>query len=124
LLRLAAPVVAAELGWMAMWLVDTMLVGRVGPEAIGAVSVGGSLFYTIAIFGVGLLLGLDYAVAHAYGAGRIREAQARPYFDATRWSLLPLLLFAALRRYLQGLGLVLPVTLTIVSANLVNAVGG
>jgi MATE family multidrug resistance protein len=164
LVRLALPVVIAELGWMAMWLVDTMLVGRVGAEAIGAVSVGGNLFFTIAIFGMGLLLGLDYTVAHAHGAGRTRAAhealidgmylgvvataaltavacaaipllahaglnprvlaQARPYFAATLWSLLPLLLFAAFRRYLQGLGLVLPVTATIVSANLVNAAAG
>ena len=37
---LAWPVAAAELGWMAMGLVDTMLVGRVGAEAIGAVLEG------------------------------------------------------------------------------------
>ncbi len=162
--RLAGPVIIAELGWMAMWIVDTMLVGRVGTEAIGAVSVGGNLFFTIAVFGIGLLLGLDYTVAHAHGAGRMRDAhealvdgmvlatvaaaaltvvayaalpllprlgvnrdvltQARPYFLATLWSLLPLLLFTALRRYLQALGLVLPFMVTIVTANVVNAIAG
>ena len=35
--RLALPVVIAELGWMAMGVVDTLMVGRLGPEAIGAV---------------------------------------------------------------------------------------
>ena len=35
---LAAPLVLTELGWMAMGIVDTMFVGRVSAEAIGAVS--------------------------------------------------------------------------------------
>ena len=37
---LAAPLVLTELGWMAMGIVDTMFVGRVSAEAIGAVSLG------------------------------------------------------------------------------------
>ena len=38
MLRLAAPLVTAELGWMGMGVVDTMMVGRVSAEAMGAVS--------------------------------------------------------------------------------------
>ena len=41
--RLAVPVVLAEIGWMAMGIVDTLMVGPLGPEAIGAVGVGSSL---------------------------------------------------------------------------------
>jgi len=74
LLRLAAPVVVAELGGMAMGLVDVMMVGRVSAEAIGAVSVGANLFHFVAMFGIGILLGLDYLVSHAYGGGRMHEA--------------------------------------------------
>ena len=48
-LRLAVPLVLAELGWMAMGVVDTMFVGRVGAEAIGAVGLGTMVFYGIAI---------------------------------------------------------------------------
>ncbi len=73
MLRLALPVVAAELGWMGMGLVDTMMVGRVSATAIGAVSIGGTLFYTVAIFGAGLMLGLDTLVSQSYGAGDIRD---------------------------------------------------
>ena len=36
MIRLGGPLVLAELGWMAMGVVDTMFVGRVGAEAIGA----------------------------------------------------------------------------------------
>ena len=35
--RLATPIVLAELGWMGMGIVDTMVVGRVGADAIAAV---------------------------------------------------------------------------------------
>ena len=76
LLALAAPVVTAEIGWMAMWLVDTMIVGRLSAEAIGAVSVGGGIFFAVAIFGMGILLGLDFLVGHAHGSGRMADAHA------------------------------------------------
>ena len=67
-LRLAVPLVLAELGWMAMGVVDTMFVGRVGAEAIGAVGLGTMVFYGIAICAAGVLLGLDTLVAQAFGA--------------------------------------------------------
>lgn len=67
-LRLAGPVILAELGWMGMGLVDTVMVGPLGPAAIGAVGVGNSLHLGFAIFGMGLLLGLDTLVSQAYGA--------------------------------------------------------
>jgi MATE family multidrug resistance protein len=76
---LAVPVVFAELGWMAMGVVDTLMVGPLGPEAIGAVGVGSSLFTSIVIFAMGLLLGLDTLVSQAFGAGRLE--------DCHRWLL-------------------------------------
>src|SRR6266436_8722623 len=70
---LAAPLVLSELGWMAMGIVDTMFVGRVRAEAIDAVSLGTSVFYAIAIFASGLLLGLDTLVSQAFGAGDLDD---------------------------------------------------
>jgi MATE family multidrug resistance protein len=161
LLRLAGPVVAAEVGWITMGLVDSMMVGRVSPEALGAVGLGGSIFFTVALFGMGLLFALDYTVAHAFAAGQLDEAhgwlvqgayvalltaipgvallwwgmpylaalgvrpevlqQAIPYSRALSWSLLPLLLLTAARRYLQATNVVMPIMVTVVTANLVNA---
>lgn len=66
---LAAPVVIAEVGWVAMQIVDIAMVGRLGPEAIGAVGVGSALFLAFSVFGMGLLLGLDTLVSQAFGAG-------------------------------------------------------
>ena len=73
MLQLAAPLVMAELGWMGMGVVDTMMVGRVSAEAIGAVSLGSVLFYAVAIFGSGLMLGLDTLVAQSFGAHRMMD---------------------------------------------------
>ncbi len=75
MLELASPLVLAELGWMSMGIVDTMMVGRLreSAEAMGAVSIGGVLFYSVAIFGMGLLLGLDTLVSNAFGAGNLED---------------------------------------------------
>src|SRR6185436_7283766 len=48
-------------------------------------------------------------------------ADGIPYLYASTWSLAPLLLFTAVRRYLQALGSVRAVMVTVVSANVVNA---
>src|SRR5271154_7495296 len=69
LLRLAIPVVLSELAWMLMSVVYTIMVGRLSPEAIGAVGLSSSLYYIPALFGVGLLLGLDTLVSQAFGRG-------------------------------------------------------
>jgi MATE family multidrug resistance protein len=70
-LRLALPLVLAELGWMSMAIVDTMMVGRLpnSAVAIAAVSLGGILVNVLAMFGGGLLIGLDTLVSQAFGSG-------------------------------------------------------
>ena len=44
-----------------------------------------------------------------------------PYLEALAWGTAPLMVFAAFRRYLQGVGVVKPITFALVTANLVNA---
>src|SRR5215469_10352142 len=67
MVSLAVPVVLSELGWVAQGVVDNIMVGRLGPVAIGAVALGNAVYYTPSLFGIGLLLGLDTLVSHAYG---------------------------------------------------------
>ncbi len=67
MVTLAIPVVLSELGWVAQGIVDTIMVGKLGPAAIGAVALGNAVYYTLAIVGIGLLLGLDTLVSQAYG---------------------------------------------------------
>jgi len=73
---LAWPLVLAEIGWMAMALVDTIMVGRLpnSAEAIGGVALGGVIFYTAAIFGGSLLFSLDTKVSQSFGAGDLKDA--------------------------------------------------
>lgn len=75
MLELAMPLVMAELGWMTMGIVDTMMVGRLSDSAraIGAVSLASILYIAVAIFGTGLMLGLDTLVSHSYGAGDVED---------------------------------------------------
>jgi multidrug resistance protein, MATE family len=161
MLRVAIPVIFAELGWMSMGVVDTIMVGPLGPAAIAAVGVGTSLHMAFAIFGMGLLLGLDTLVSQSFGARQFTACHrwlfhgvllalgltaplmlvcgalyfaipslgfhpdVRPlleaFFAVIIWSSPLLLLYAAFRRYLQGIHLVTPVMFALVSANLVNA---
>ena len=74
-MRLAGPIVGAELGWIAMGLVDIAMVGRLGPAEIGAVGVGSVLCFAVVVFGIGMLLGLDPLVARAHGRGRPDECR-------------------------------------------------
>lgn len=157
---LAAPVALAELGWMAMSTVDTIMIGPLGPAAIGAVGIGSSAFYAFAVSAMGILFGLDTLVSQAYGAGDLRDchhslsqgiylalfltvpltllfsvmpplfyvlgitpevsALSGRFLTALSFSTLPLLLYGAQRRYLQGVGRVRAVMFVLVSANLVN----
>jgi multidrug resistance protein, MATE family len=70
--KLALPLVLAELGWMSMAIVDTMMVGRLpnSATAMGAVSLSSNIFMVLGLFGGGLLLGLDTLVSQAFGAGQ------------------------------------------------------
>jgi MATE family multidrug resistance protein len=80
MLRIAIPVVMAELGWMSMGVVDTIMVGGLGPEAISAAGVGNAMHIAFAIFGMAIMLGLDTLVSQAYGARDIRDCH-RWFFD-------------------------------------------
>jgi MATE family multidrug resistance protein len=76
MVRLALPVVAVQVGWMAMGVVDTIVVGHVSADAMAAVALGNLLFLAVSIFGMGVLTGLDPVVAQAVGA-RDEPAVAR-----------------------------------------------
>lgn len=68
MVRLAAPIVTAQVGLMLMGVVDTAMVGRVSPDAIAAVALAHIYWANLFLFGLGLLLVLDPVVAQAVGA--------------------------------------------------------
>ena len=164
-LRMALPLVLAELGWMSMVIVDTMMVGRLpySAEAIGAVSISSSIFIVFAFFAEGLMAGLDTLVSQAFGAGNREDCHrslvnsiyltiavapflaipvwyiplyfeqfgvthsvavlATPYMRTLAAGLLPLILYFAVRRALQGMNMVRPIAFALVTANIVNVLG-
>ena len=163
MVALAVPVVLSEVGWMLQSIVDTVMVGGLGPSAIGAVALGNAIYYTPCLFGIGLLLGLDTLVSQAYGRGDhdachhwlaqgvyltfivtpplmlvgiaasfgfthigIAPEVAVPagsYLRILTLGTLPLLLYGAARRYLQGVGQVNVIFVAFVFANLLNWFG-
>lgn len=78
LLSIAGPIVLVQVGMMAMGVVDTIMIGRVSPAAIAAVALGNTLFMTVGIFGMGVVMSLDAVVAQAVGAND-RPAIARSF---------------------------------------------
>jgi multidrug resistance protein, MATE family len=52
-----------------MGVVDSIMVGRLSAEALGAVALGNVYFFAVACFGMGVLMALDPLVAQAVGAG-------------------------------------------------------
>ena len=68
LLALAVPVVVVQVGMMLMGVVDTVMVGHVSAAALAAVALGNLYFFAVAIFGMGVLMGLDPIIAQAVGA--------------------------------------------------------
>jgi multidrug resistance protein, MATE family len=164
-LQLALPLILAEIGWMSMVIVDTMMVGRLpySAEAIGSVSIASSLFIVFAFFGEGLLVGLDTLVSQSFGAGRREDCHtslvngiylsfaiapflaipvwviphyferfgvthpvavlAAPYMRTLSAGLVPLLLYFAVRRTLQGMNMVRPIAFALITANIVNFLG-
>lgn len=70
---LAWPLVLAEIGWLLMGIVDTIMVSPLGPAAIGAVGAGSIIFMAIMMPGFGVLLALDTFVSQSFGANRIDD---------------------------------------------------
>ena len=75
MLRLAAPLALAELGSMAMGVVDTIMAGPLGPAAVGAGILGNMVFYPVGTSFIGLLLGMDTLVAQSHGAEDPRDCR-------------------------------------------------
>jgi MATE family multidrug resistance protein len=89
-LTLALPLILAEVGWMAMGIVDTIMVGHMANPAlaISSAALGQVLYNTIAFGIAGILLGLDTYLSQSHGAGKFDEAN--------RWLLHGLILAAGL----------------------------
>jgi len=161
LIKLALPIVAVQVGWMLMGVVDTMIIGRVSAQALAAVALGNVYWFMMTIFGFGVLMSLDPVISQAVGAGDepaiARGVQrglllavivtaiatalllfAEPVLSVARqpadvvpsaatyarvsiWGVFPFFVFTVVRQSLQAMNRVREIVVTIVVANIVNA---
>lgn len=68
LTKLAVPLVLAQLAQHSTSLVDTVMVGRLGPDALAGIALGGLVYMFVSIVASGFVLGCGTVVAQAVGA--------------------------------------------------------
>ena len=71
--QLAWPVLVAQLAVMAYSVIDTIMAGRFGTEDLAAVGIGASIYFSVFVGLMGVLLAVTPTVAHLFGAGRHAE---------------------------------------------------
>lgn len=82
----ASPLVLTNLGNMLLGMVDVAVVGRLGQSALAGAGLGNAIFFNVALFGLGVLFGLDPLVAQALGAGE-RPKAARVFSSGVALAL-------------------------------------
>ena len=71
--HLAWPVLIAQLAVMANGVIDTVMAGRLSAVDLAAVGIGASIYITVFVSVMGVLLALTPTVAQLYGAGQYQE---------------------------------------------------
>ena len=72
-IKLAYPVIIGQLGIVMMGVVDSLMVGKLGPAPLAAASLGNGMTFIILIIGIGLSLAVTPLVAIAVGAGKFED---------------------------------------------------
>ncbi len=67
-MALALPIVVTQLAHISLGFVDTVMVGRLGPEALAGVALGNTIFFNALIFCMGILMAVGPLVSQAFGA--------------------------------------------------------
>lgn len=70
MLALAWPMILTNLGQTAMTATDVMMMGRLGPEALAAGTLGANLYFAPMMFGLGLILAVSPMIAFELGRKR------------------------------------------------------
>lgn len=70
LIHLAWPVLVAQVAVVLNGVIDTVMAGRLSPLDLAAVGIAASIYITVFVSCMGVLLAVTPTVAHLYGAGR------------------------------------------------------
>ncbi|MEM1127106.1 MAG: MATE family efflux transporter [Bacteroidota bacterium] len=68
-LALALPVAATQMGQVSLGFIDTIMVGRLGSQALASVALGNTLFFFLFVLCMGVVAAVGPLVSQAYGAG-------------------------------------------------------
>lgn len=68
-MRLAFPIALTQLSLMSLGVVDLLMVGRVGVEAVGALALGNLWKMGTLLVGMGVVFGVDPQISQGHGAG-------------------------------------------------------
>ncbi len=104
---LAAPLILAQLAQTSMGFVDTVMVGRLGNEALAGIALGNTLFFLVLLLGMGIVLAVGPMVSQAHGAGddaAVGRAVRQGLWLATGISVLAMFIFWNLKPLLLLMG--------------------
>lgn len=73
-LELAAPILLAQAGQVVVQYADTIMVGRIGVDALAAASFGGSIAMLCLLICMGVSMGLTPIVGNLYAGGKHRDS--------------------------------------------------
>lgn len=107
LLKLALPLILAQLAQNSLTFIDTIMVGRLGNESLAAIALGGTFFHLLQIILSGVLLAVGPMVSQAYGAGdtqSISRSLRHGLALAILLSLPAFLVFSQAERLLLSMG--------------------
>lgn len=95
-IRLAAPIALAQMGFIAMGLVETAIMGRSSVDDLAAMAMARSIGGAVTSFGLGVALALDPLASQAIGAGRPDRAWSAlvATLRAGLWLSLPIIALA------------------------------
>jgi MATE family multidrug resistance protein len=83
LLKLAIPIIIAQLAHTSMGFVDAVMAGRVSPRDLAAVALGNSIWVPVFLLMTGILLATTPKVAQRFGAGE--QASIGPLVRQALW---------------------------------------
>lgn len=71
--KLAIPMVATQLLWMTMPIVDNMLVGHLGEIPLAAMAIATTFYWLLQLVCLGILSALNPLISHAFGRGESKD---------------------------------------------------
>ena len=92
-LKLAYPVILGMIGHTLVGIVDNIMVGKIGPTELAAVSLGNSFIFIAMSLGIGFSTAITPLVAEAHGKSNREEGRLAFHHGLYLCTILGLLLF-------------------------------